>query len=45
MTQGDVERVAGLLDRACMAADATRFRHYGSARHLYNFHIDHATEY
>jgi len=45
MTQADVERVAGLLDRASMAADATRFRHYGSARHLYNFHIDHATEY
>jgi len=45
MTQGDVERVAGLLDCARMAADATRFRHYGSARRLYNFHIDHATEY
>ena len=45
MTQGDVARVAGLLDRAFMAADATRFRHYGSARRLYNFHIDHATEY
>ena len=45
MTQGDVERVAGLLDRAGMAADVTRFRHYGSARRLYNFHIDHATEY
>ena len=45
MTQGDVERVAGLLDRVHMVADATRFRHYGSARHLYNFRIDHATEY
>jgi methylamine---glutamate N-methyltransferase subunit B len=45
MTQGDVERVASLLDRACIAADATGFRHYGSARHLYNFHIDHAAEY
>ncbi len=45
MTQGDVDQVAGLLDRARMAADATRFRHYGSARRLYNFHIDHAAEY
>jgi methylamine---glutamate N-methyltransferase subunit B len=45
MTRGDGERVAGLLDRACIAADAARFRHYGSARRLYNFHIDHAAEY
>ena len=45
MTLGDVERVAGLLDRACIAADAARFRHYGSARRLYNFHTDHAAEY
>ena len=45
MTQNDVERVASLLERARMAADATRFRHYGSARRLYNFHIDHAAEY
>ena len=45
MTQGDVQRVATLLDRAVITADATRFRHYGSARRLYNFHIDHAAEY
>jgi glutamate synthase domain-containing protein 3 len=45
MTQNDVEQVAGLLDLAGTAADATRFRHYGSARRLYNFHIDHAAEY
>jgi methylamine---glutamate N-methyltransferase subunit B len=45
MTQADVEHVTGLLDRAGMAGDATRFRHYGSARRLYNFHIDHAAEY
>ena len=45
MTQGDVEQLAGLLDRAGIAADATRFRRYGSARRLYNFHIDHAAEY
>jgi len=45
MTQNDVEQVAALLDRAAISADATRFRHYGSARRLYNFHIDHAAEY
>jgi len=45
MTTSDVERVAALLDRAGIAADAPRFRHYRSARRLYNFHIDHAAEY
>jgi len=45
MTQNDVDQVAALLDRACIAADPIRFRHYGSARRLYNFHIDHAAEY
>ncbi len=32
--------LAGLLDRAGLAADAGDFRRYGSARKLYNFHID-----
>jgi glutamate synthase domain-containing protein 3 len=45
MTAIDVERIAGLLNRAGIAANATRFRRYGSARRLYNFHIDHAAEY
>jgi glutamate synthase domain-containing protein 3 len=45
MTQGDVECVASFLEHAAIAADATRFRHYGSARRLYNFHIEHAAEY
>jgi glutamate synthase domain-containing protein 3 len=45
MTQTDVEQVAGLLARAQIPADARRFRRYGSARRLYNFHIDHAAEY
>jgi glutamate synthase domain-containing protein 3 len=44
-TQTDIERVAGLLARAQIAGDARRFRRYGSARRLYNFHIDHAAEY
>ena len=45
MTADDVERLAGLLNRAGIGADAARFRHYGSARGLYNFHIDHADKY
>jgi methylamine---glutamate N-methyltransferase subunit B len=45
VTQTDIERVAGLLARAHITADARRFRRYGSARRLYNFHIDHAAEY
>lgn len=40
-----VERIAGLLDRAGIEKDARRFRRYGSARKLYNFHIDHAGQY
>jgi methylamine---glutamate N-methyltransferase subunit B len=45
MTQTDVERVAALLCCAQIIADAGQFRRYGSARRLYNFHIDHAAEY
>ena len=45
VSQTDIDRVAGLLAHAQIAADARRFRRYGSARHLYHFHIDHAAEY
>ena len=45
MTAADIDHVATLLGRAQIAADARRFRRYGSARRLYNFHIDHAAEY
>jgi glutamate synthase domain-containing protein 3 len=45
MTTADFDRVAGLLARAQIAADARRFRRYGSARRLYNFHIDHVAKY
>ena len=45
MTDADVARVAALLKRAGIAADATSFRHYGSARRLYHFHVDHAAAY
>src|SRR5712691_8636067 len=45
MSEADVEHVASLLGHAQISADAARFRHYGSARRLYNFHIDHSAEY
>jgi glutamate synthase domain-containing protein 3 len=38
-------KVAALLERAALHGDASRFRRYGSARKLYNFHIDHAGQY
>ena len=34
-----------LLGRAETAADPAEFRRYGSARRLYNFHIDNAGAY
>jgi len=45
MTPAHRETLAGLLARAGIAADPKRFRRYGSARKLYNFHIDHADAY
>ena len=45
MTPADVDRVAALLGCAQIVEDAGRFRHYGSARRLYNFLIDHADSY
>jgi glutamate synthase domain-containing protein 3 len=44
---GDEHRaqLRGLLDAAGIAADPAEFRRYGSARRLYNFHIDHAGSY
>jgi glutamate synthase domain-containing protein 3 len=38
-------KVALLLERAALPGDAKKFRRYGSARKLYNFHIDHAGQY
>jgi glutamate synthase domain-containing protein 3 len=40
-----VEQVRGLLQAAELDADPSEFRRYGSARQLYNFHVDHAAEY
>jgi glutamate synthase domain-containing protein 3 len=42
---GDAARVARLLDRAGILGPAGGFRRYGSARRLYNFHIDRTFEY
>jgi glutamate synthase domain-containing protein 3 len=41
----DVAHLTALIGRAGVAADAGRFRRYGSARRLYNFHVDHAAVY
>jgi glutamate synthase domain-containing protein 3 len=37
-----VEQVRSLLERSEIDADAASFRRYGSARRLYNFHVDNA---
>jgi glutamate synthase domain-containing protein 3 len=37
-----VEQVRSLLERAEIDADPASFRRYGSARRLYNFHVDNA---
>jgi methylamine---glutamate N-methyltransferase subunit B len=38
-------QVAALLEAAGIDADPTEFRRYGSARKLYNFHVDNAASY
>src|SRR5215475_4931335 len=45
MTPHHVAKLERLLARAGIKADARRFRRYGSARRLYNFHVDHADAY
>jgi methylamine---glutamate N-methyltransferase subunit B len=45
MRAGHLEELEALLERADMDADPRDFRRYGSARTLYNFHIDHAGAY
>lgn len=45
MTDDQSRRLAELLCRAGIDADAGSFRRYGSARTLYNFHVDHAGAY
>jgi methylamine---glutamate N-methyltransferase subunit B len=45
MTPEHVAKLERLLSRAGIKADAKRFKRYGSARKLYNFHTDHADAY
>ncbi len=45
MTPHHRAKLGRLLARAGIKADPGRFRRYGSARKLYNFHVDHADAY
>jgi glutamate synthase domain-containing protein 3 len=45
MTEAHLATLEALLERAGFDLDATDFKRYGSARRLYNFHIDHAGSY
>jgi glutamate synthase domain-containing protein 3 len=45
MTPHHLAKLERLLARAGIDADPRRFRRYGSARRLYNFHVDHAELY
>lgn len=45
MTPHHREKLARLLDRAGMKANVKAFRRYGSARKLYNFHVDNVDAY
>jgi hypothetical protein len=45
MTEAHRTTLEALLGRAGFAFAASEFRRYGSARNLYNFHIDHAGSY
>ena len=42
MTEEDLAHLTALLDQAGLPADPADFRRYGSARTLYNFHVDDA---
>jgi glutamate synthase domain-containing protein 3 len=45
MTDAHLAKLEELLARAGFEIDAAGFRRYGSARQLYNFHVDHAGSY
>ena len=45
MTPHHIAKLERLLAQAGIKADARKFRRYGSARKLYNFHVDHADAY
>jgi glutamate synthase domain-containing protein 3 len=42
MTPAHLDTLSGLLRKSAIKTDAKEFRRYGSARKLYNFHIDNA---
>jgi methylamine---glutamate N-methyltransferase subunit B len=45
MREEHLAQVSSLLTAAEIDADASGFRRYGSARQLYNFHVDNAAAY
>lgn len=45
MTPAHLKTLRALLERAGIDADPKAFRRFGSARKLYNFHMDHADAY
>jgi glutamate synthase domain-containing protein 3 len=45
MSSAHLESLTTLLKTARVNADPASFRRYGSARKLYNFNIDHASDY
>jgi glutamate synthase domain-containing protein 3 len=45
MREEHLAQVSSLLSAAEIDADASEFRRYGSARQLYNFHVDNAAAY
>ena len=45
MDERAADELRALLERAGVAADASGFRRYGSARRLYNFRVDNAAAY
>ncbi len=45
MREEHIQQVQALLDKAGFKADPKSFKRYGSARKLYNFHVDNAGAY
>jgi glutamate synthase domain-containing protein 3 len=45
MTPHHLTKLEKLLTRAGIKADPKRFKRYGSARRLYNFHVDNVDAY
>jgi hypothetical protein len=45
MTPEHLQSLTELLAASAITTDPTEFRRYGSARKLYKFNIDHASDY